>query len=168
MHPSKYLCLILGEYLRHLHNPATFDPNIYNGLIIKEKLNSCKRAIRSIRNTLSPGSSDIENIDIIYINTLKAELSEYLKMFSTVVDAFPDHHMDSDIRFIDINCKDVSSVYTAIVNAITLLRTAGEALTTIENNKRNAQRFDIQFKNDYYQCLHTSCRDALTMALENM
>jgi hypothetical protein len=152
-----------------LHNPATFDPKIYNGLTIEKKLNSCRRAISSIRKTLSPGSSDIEKINITYIDTLKEELSEYLKMFEAVMDAFPDHPMDpDDIKFIEMNCKDASSVYTAIVNALTSLRAARDALKTIEDNKRNAQRFDIHAKAEFYQCLHTTCCGYLTMVLENM
>jgi hypothetical protein len=152
-----------------LHDPAPFDPDVHNKLTIEEKFESCKRAIHSIRDTLSPESPDLENVNIIYIDTLKAELSEYLKMFSPEVDAFSAHPMNiNDIEFIHTNCKDASSVHEAIIYAITWLRVARDALKTIEDNKRNAGRFDIKFKFDYYQCLQISCCDALTMALENM
>jgi hypothetical protein len=152
-----------------LHDPVTFDLEVYQGLTIAEQLECVRRAIRSIRSTLSPASSDIEKIDIEYLKALRKEISEYFELFNAVVDSFPKLQLaERDIIFLETQCKDVSSVRTELRRVLALLSTARKMLATIEKDIKNKGSFGYHFSYDYEQCLQTDCYDALTAVLESI
>jgi hypothetical protein len=151
-----------------LHDPVTFDLNVYQGLAIAKKLECVRGAIGSIRRTLSPASSDIKKIDVKYLETLIEEISEYFELFNAVVDSFPKLQLaDRDIIFIETQCKDVSSVRAALSEVLALLSTASEALAFIEAKKKD-NSFDLVSHTAYRRCLQRDCYEALTAVLENI
>jgi hypothetical protein len=151
-----------------LQDPVAFDRDVYSRLTIIDKFKHVKVAIRSIINTLNPASEYLPKIDILYIGKLRVEISEYFKMFDSVVGAFPEYELCSEeIEFIENNCKDTSCVHEELERAIRWLLVAHDALETTEEEKRNAGRFDTQLREEYYRRLQ-NCRNALITAIGNL